>query len=145
MAEASLLDETFSIGSLSRLTGVNIETVRYYERIEMLPAPPRTEGGRRVYGSSQVRTLSFIRRARELGFTLAEVRTLLGLADTSKRSCADVAVIASAHLAAVRSKLTDLARLEVILAGTLAKCTGGSSPECPVIDMLDGAVDDRPA
>jgi MerR family mercuric resistance operon transcriptional regulator len=144
MAKETLPDETFSIGRLSRLTGVNIETVRYYERIEMLPAPPRTEGGRRVYGSSQARTLSFIRRARELGFTLAEVRTLLDLADTSQRSCADVAVVASAHLAAVRLKLTDLARLEGILAGTLAKCAGDLSPECPVIDMLDGASADWP-
>lgn len=144
MANALLSDETFSIGKLSQLTAVNIETVRYYERIEMLPAPPRTDGGRRVYGADQVRRLSFIRRARELGFTLAEVRALLGLTDTSPRSCADVAVVAGAHLAAVRLKLTDLTRLEGILAATLAKCTGDTSPDCPVIEMLDGASDGRP-
>jgi MerR family mercuric resistance operon transcriptional regulator len=69
--------ETFSIGELSRLTGVNIETIRYYERVDMIPAPPRTEGGRRVYGPTERRLLGFVRRARELGFTLSEIRTLL--------------------------------------------------------------------
>jgi MerR family mercuric resistance operon transcriptional regulator len=68
-----------SIGEISRRTGVHIETIRYYEKVKMLPPPPRTEGGRRVYGSSQMRTLTFIRRARELGFTLDEIRNLLGL------------------------------------------------------------------
>src|SRR6516162_9540140 len=66
--------ETLSIGELSRRTGVNIETIRYYERIKMLPAPPRTSNGRRVYGPTEIRSLTFIRRSRELGFTLDEIR-----------------------------------------------------------------------
>jgi MerR family mercuric resistance operon transcriptional regulator len=69
--------EHFPIGELSRLTGVNIETIRYYERIKMLPAPPRTTSGRRVYGPSDLRVVAFIRRSRELGFSLGEIRTLL--------------------------------------------------------------------
>jgi DNA-binding transcriptional MerR regulator len=71
--------EHFPIGELSRLTGVNIETIRYYERIKMLPAPPRTTSGRRVYGPSDLRVVAFIRRSRELGFSLGEIRALLRL------------------------------------------------------------------
>ena len=78
-----------SIGELSSLTGVNIETIRYYEKIKMLPRPPRTEGGHRVYRSKETRVLAFIRRGRELGFTLDEVRALLNLAVPGKASCAE--------------------------------------------------------
>jgi MerR family mercuric resistance operon transcriptional regulator len=129
--------EALSIGELSRRTGVHIETIRYYEKIEMLPAPPRTEGGRRVYGQSHVRTLAFIRRARELGFTPDEIRALLGLGGPERASCAEVRDIASAHLASVRAKLADLAKLETILAGAVARCGGGDAPACPVLDILD--------
>jgi MerR family transcriptional regulator, mercuric resistance operon regulatory protein len=126
-----------SIGELSRRTGVHIETIRYYEKIEMLPAPPRTEGGRRVYGQSHVRTLAFIRRARELGFTPGEIRALLDLGSPERVSCAEVREIASAHLTSVRAKQADLAKLETILAGAIARCTGEAAPACPVLDVLD--------
>ena len=80
-----------SIGELSRLTGVHIETIRYYERVKILPTPPRTEGGRRAYGQSHRRTLGFIRRARDLGFSLDEIRALLTPqqteADTTMSGC----------------------------------------------------------
>ena len=79
MRSAAPLNAAASIGELSRLTGVNIETIRYYERINMMPHPPRTASGRRVYGEVETRTLSFIRRSRELGFTLDEIRALLAL------------------------------------------------------------------
>ncbi|MEH2525380.1 MULTISPECIES: MerR family transcriptional regulator [unclassified Bradyrhizobium] len=75
--------ENISIGELSKLSGVNIETIRYYERIKMLPAPPRTATGRRVYGPAEKRTLAFIRRSRDLGFTLEEIRALLDLGGQS--------------------------------------------------------------
>src|SRR5713226_4662114 len=75
----ALRTEGLPIGELSRITGVNIETVRYYERVKMLPAPRRTEGGHRVYGPTEVRTLAFIRRARELGFGLDDICALLNL------------------------------------------------------------------
>jgi MerR family mercuric resistance operon transcriptional regulator len=131
--------EAFSIGELSRLTGVNIETIRYYERIKMLPAPARTEGGRRVYGPDERRLLAFVRRARELGFTLNEIRTLLNLGAPESASCAEVKEIASAHLASVRAKLADLLRLEGVLANAVAQCTGDSAPACPVLDILNPA------
>jgi MerR family mercuric resistance operon transcriptional regulator len=128
-----------SIGELSRLTGVHIETIRYYERIKMLPSPPRTVGGRRTYDQSHRRTLGFIRRGRDLGFNLDEIRALLDLDGSGQASCADVREIASLHLANVRAKLADLARLEALLSETVAKCTGNKTPPCPVLDILDTA------
>src|SRR5712691_12405343 len=90
--------EGLSIGELSRLTSVNIETIRYYEKIKVLPRPLRTDGGHRVYGAKETRVLAFIRRGRELGFTLDEVRALLDLGGPGKASCAEVHKIATYHL-----------------------------------------------
>src|SRR5258708_27662180 len=103
----------------------------------MLPAPPRTEGGHRIYGSAEARILTFIRRARELGFTLDEIRALLDLGGPGKASCAEVRKIASHHLNGIRAKIADLKKLERLLATTIAKCSGRSAPDCPVIDILD--------
>src|SRR5882724_1394257 len=125
------------IGELSRLTGVNIETIRYYEKIKMLRPPPRTEGGRRVYGSTETRVLAFIRRARELGFRLDDIRTLLALGAPTKASCADVRQIAAHHLDDIRAKIADLRKLERLLANTIAQCSGTTAPDCPVLDILD--------
>src|SRR4051812_14275392 len=104
-AITNALPASLSIGHLSRLTGVNIETIRYYERVKMLPAPKRTGGGRRVYGSNDKRVLAFIRRSRELGFSLDEIRALLDLGAPKDASCPEVKAIAGAHLAGVRAKL----------------------------------------
>jgi len=129
--------ESLSIGELSKRSGVNIETIRYYERIKMLPTPARTASGRRVYGPAETRILAFIRRSRELGFTLQEIRAMLALGGPERAPCADVHKIASAHLASVRHKLSDLAKLEAILAETVAQCSDGATPDCPVLDILD--------
>src|ERR1700719_4157626 len=133
---ASRLREAFSIGELSQHSCVKVETIRYYERIKMLPAPPRTANGRRIYGPADKRTLAFIRRSRDLGFTLEEIRALLALGGPERASCADVRKIASAHLTNVRRKLSDLVKLESILAQTVAQCSDGASPDCPVLDIL---------
>ena len=125
-----------SIGELSRLTGVHIETIRYYERVRMLPSPSRTPGGRRVYDQSQTRTLGFIRRARELGFSLDEIRALLDLDGSGHAACAEVREIATRRLATVREKLADLVRLEAFLSETVAQCANGVTPQCPVLDVL---------
>ncbi|QOZ74085.1 MerR family transcriptional regulator [Bradyrhizobium sp. CCBAU 53351] len=129
--------EGFSIGELSKHSGVNVETIRYYERIDMLPAPPRTASGRRVYGPTEARILAFIRRSRDLGFTLEEIRAMLAMGGPGRAPCADVHRIASAHLANVRQKLSDLVKLESILAETVAQCSDGATPDCPVLDILD--------
>jgi MerR family mercuric resistance operon transcriptional regulator len=128
----------WTIGDLSRLTGVNIETVRYYEKIKLLPAPPRTESGRRIYGPRELRSLAFIRRSRELGFSLDEIRSLLALEEApASASCREVRDIAARHLDAIRAKLKDLSKLERLLARTIAQCAGKTIPECPVLDILD--------
>lgn len=123
-------------GVIAKRTGVNIETVRYYERIGLLPAPPRSEGGHRIYDEDLVRRLHFIRRSRELGFTLDEVRGLLRLVDGGDYTCGEVEALTSAHLGEVRRKLADLKRLEKVLREMVAGCKGGEVPECPVIEAL---------
>ena len=126
-----------AIGELSRRIGVNIETIRYYEKIKVLPPPPRTVSGRRVYGRAEVRKLAFIRRARELGFTLDEIRTLLGLVDRGY-SCGQVQTLTRHHLADIHQKISDLRRMERILKKTSEQCSGREVPECPIIDVLYG-------
>lgn len=139
MPNSAAPNESLSIGDVSRRTGVHIETIRYYEKIGILPAPPRTASGRRIYGPHQMRTLAFIRRARELGFTLDEIRALLDLGGPDRASCVEVREIAGAHLDSVRAKLADLTRLEGILSRTIAQCAEGSTPRCPILDMLDAS------
>jgi MerR family transcriptional regulator, mercuric resistance operon regulatory protein len=128
-----------TIGELSRRTGVNIETIRYFEKVGLLDTPSRTEGGHRVYAERHVRALSFIKRARELGFAPAEVRTMLNLGGSGKACCDEVREIAVHHLEEVRQKIADLAKLEHLLTSTVERCSGGHVPECAVIDMLDSA------
>jgi MerR family mercuric resistance operon transcriptional regulator len=129
--------ETLTIGQLSQLAAVNIETIRYYERIKMLSAPPRTSGGRRIYDATHLRMLAFIRRSRELGFSLDEIRALIRLGSPEKASCRQVRDIASHHLDDIRAKIADLRKLERLLAKTVAQCTGTTAPDCPVLDILD--------
>jgi len=129
--------EGLTIGKLSQLTGVNIETIRYYEKVKVLPVPVRTESGRRIYGPAERRILAFVRRSRELGFSLDEVRALLRLGGPEKASCREVRRIAAHHLEDIRAKIGDLRKLERLLAKTVAQCTGTTAPECPVLDILD--------
>jgi MerR family mercuric resistance operon transcriptional regulator len=126
-----------SIGELFRRSGVNIETIRYYERTKVLASPPRTASGRRVYGPAQTRTLAFIRRSREVGFTLDEIRTLLALsAENRQGACAEARELAKDHLGAVRAKIADLRALESVLAEAVRRCEAGETPGCPLIDGL---------
>ncbi len=125
------------IGELSTRSGVNIETIRYYERIKMLAPPPRSASGRRVYGVNDLRIVAFIRRSRELGFSLGEIRALLRLGGPEKASCREVRTIAAHHLEDIRAKLADLKKLERLLAKTVAKCSGRMAPDYPVLDILD--------
>ena len=124
-------------GELARRTGVNAETIRYFERVGIIAAPDRTEGGHRIYDERHVRTLAFVRRARELGFTPDEVRAILRLGGPGRASCAEVREIAAHHLQQVRAKIADLARLERVLSSTIEQCSGEVVPECPVIDMIE--------
>lgn len=128
-----------TIGELSRRTGCNVETVRYYERVGLIPPALRTAGRYRLYGDTDVRRLAFVRRARELGFTLNDVRTLLALAPgQSDGPCAQARDLAAAHLADVRSKIADLRAMERVLDDAVDRCAAGNTPNCPVIDALAG-------
>jgi MerR family mercuric resistance operon transcriptional regulator len=128
--------QSLTIGRLAEAAGVNLETVRYYERINLMQRPARPGRGHRVYESEHVQRLSFIRRARELGFSIEQIRTLLALAEPSRASCAEVQKFAQTHLDEVRAKLADLAKLERILAESIARCSGKVAPSCPVLEML---------
>ena len=129
--------EKLTIGKLANSAGINLETIRYYERIGLMPEPGRTECGHRNYAAGHVRRLTFIRRARELGFALEDIRALLELAEPGRVSCGEVQKIAARHLHNVRSKLADLARMEHLLAKTVAQCGGARASACPVLEMLD--------
>ncbi len=125
-----------TIGALSKRTGANIETIRFYERIGILPKPPRSAGGHRIYSHDQLMRLGFVRRSRELGFSLDEVRGLLQLVDGGRYTCSEIKAITLDHLADVRRKIADLRRLEQTLAAVAGKCRGGKVPDCPVIEAL---------
>ncbi|MEO3427335.1 helix-turn-helix domain-containing protein [Pelagibius sp. CAU 1746] len=125
---------------LARRTGCNLETIRYYEKIGMMPDPPRSGAGYRVYDAGHVSRLRFILRARELGFSIEETRGLLGLMDRGAQTCAEVKQRTERHLADVRAKIADLRRIERILAETASQCSGDEVPECPVLDSLGSQV-----
>ena len=126
-------------GELARLTGVNAETIRYFERIGILAAPDRTEGGHRIYDQRHVRALGFIRRARGLGFTPDEVRAIVELGGPGKANCAEVRDIATHHLEQVRAKIADLVEIERLLADTIEHCSGRTEPQCAVMEMIEDA------
>lgn len=123
-------------GELALRTGCNIETIRYYEKAGLLPPPPRTQGGYRLYDHELLKRLSFVRRSRDLGFTIEEVRGLLRMADGNAYTCAQVQTMALDHVKEIRRKVADLRRIERALATMAAQCNSGDVPECPVIDVL---------
>jgi MerR family mercuric resistance operon transcriptional regulator len=126
-------------GELAKRTGCNIETVRYYERIGLLPAPPRSENGFRSYDERHFTRLTFIRRARELGFTLGEVQGLLRLVDGGHYTCAQVQELALQHAEDIQRKIEDLQRMWQVLRETATECSGEEVPDCPIIEILSTA------
>jgi DNA-binding transcriptional MerR regulator len=131
-------EPTLVIGELAARTGTTPEAIRYYERVGVLPAPARAGGGRyRRYRAADVERLGFVRRARELGFSLDEVRDLLGLADQPERPCGEVDRLAQAHLAAVNAKLAQLAALRDELERVIGACRGGHAvADCRILGAL---------
>ncbi|KAF0677166.1 MerR family transcriptional regulator [Profundibacterium mesophilum] len=122
---------------LARLTGCNLETIRYYENVGLMPDPPRSPAGHRRYGRAHVERLSFVMRARELGFTMEEIRGLLSLVDRGGHTCAEVEGVGRHHLGVVRAKIRDLQAIETRLSDTIARCSGADTPECPLLDVLN--------
>lgn len=134
---------TFSIGELARLTGTKVETIRYYERIALLPSPARTRANYRAYADDHLARLSFVRRGRDLGFSLDHVRELLALAGERDQSCADVDRIARTHLTEVERKLADLTALGDELRQLIDQCRHGRIAECRIIEALAPMPDTR--
>jgi MerR family mercuric resistance operon transcriptional regulator len=125
---------------LAKLTGCNLETIRYYEGVGLMPDPPRSPAGHRRYATAHVERLSFIMRARDLGFTMEEIRGLLSMLDCGSHTCGEVEKRGRDHLNVVRAKIKDLQNIEAILAETIAKCSGSDARECPLLTVLsDGA------
>ncbi|NDC59174.1 MAG: MerR family transcriptional regulator [Alphaproteobacteria bacterium] len=129
-----------TIGEVARLTGLKIPTIRFYEAEGLVPAPPRTESGRRLYADAAVRRLAFIRHARGLGFELDDIRSLLDLTDAPDRPCADADQIARRHLAAVEVRIAQLEQLRTELSRIARACAGGRPvAKCRVIEALSDA------
>ena|ERR1043166_291795 len=125
-----------TIGQLGQATGTKIETIRYYEKIGLLPAPRRTTGNYRSYAAEHLQRLGFIRRARELGFSIEDVRELLKLAAHGERPCEEVDQLVARHLETTERKIAALTRLRRELRDTLKACQGGRIAECRVIQAL---------
>lgn len=128
--------EVLTRGALAAQTGCNIETIRYYEQIGMLPPPPRSQGGHRLYGKEIVKRLNFVLRSRDLGFTLEEIRELLRVVDGGNYTCAQVEELAHEHVRDIRQKIADLKKLKAVLERMALQCSGGKVPDCPIIDAL---------
>jgi len=134
-----MTDEFLSIGELARKTATKVETIRYYERIGLLAEPARTTGNYRAYETAHLNRLSFIRRSRDLGFSLEQVRTLLDLSDQRQRSCEAVDAIARAHRDEVDRKIADLQALRRELDSLVDQCRHGTVAECGIIEALSPA------
>lgn len=128
--------ETLTIGRLARAAGTTPETVRWYEQDGLMAAPARSSGNYRVYGSDDLARLKFIRRARELGFTLDRVRALLDIAADRSRDCASVDAVTKDHLAEIDRKIADLKALRREVAGLVASCDGGTVDDCRIVEAL---------
>jgi MerR family mercuric resistance operon transcriptional regulator len=130
------IPQSSSRGELSKKTGVNKETIRYYEKIGLVRKPARTANGYRVYDVDHVKRLSFIKRCRELGFTLKEIAALLDLVDGGRYTCGEIREHTVTHLKDVDDKIRDLRRMQRTLREMVSECEGGLLPECPIVDTL---------
>lgn len=130
--------QTLSIGQLAKEAGVNVETIRFYERKGLIPEPPRRESGYRQYAKNEVARIKFIKRAQELGFTLKEVAELLALRVDPHTTCAEVKNQAEAKIAQIEEKLRALEKMKSALVKLAAECAGsGPSSECPILEYLE--------
>jgi MerR family mercuric resistance operon transcriptional regulator len=131
-------DMDWTIGEIAHRAGVNVETIRYYEREGIMPQAPRTAGGRRLYAPDDLKTLTFIRKARDLGFNLDDTRALLALRGPDNE-CADVKAIALKHLEIVRRQKSRIIEVERLLSDAVARCPGGPTKNCSLLALLEPA------
>lgn len=141
--KSAMRNEALPIGEVARQAGVNVQTLRYYERRGLLSPPERSEGGHRQYPSETVRLLRFIKRAQDLGFTLKEIQELIGLRETRGRNRSQVRRLAAAKLVDVDEKINRLRAIRKAVAALIESCAcKGQTLECPILEALDDA---RPA
>nr|WP_211152288.1 helix-turn-helix domain-containing protein [Novosphingobium sp. HR1a] len=124
------------IGDLAKRTGTKVNTIRFYEGIGLMPEAARTSGGRRTYGEAEVRQLGFIRHARELGFPVEEIRSLIALSSDPDQDCGQAGAIARRHLADVEDRIARLLALRDALSEATRSCDGGKIADCRVIDAI---------
>jgi|TARA_R110000824_G_scaffold118960_14_gene272233 Cu(I)-responsive transcriptional regulator len=125
-----------NIGEVARLTGVPPKTIRYYEEIDLIAAPARSDNGYRAYGEEAVHTLRFVASARNLGFTVEQCRALLALYRDKSRASADVKQVANTHIADIDRRIDELQAMRKVLADLARRCHGDDRPDCPIIDEL---------
>ena len=135
----SAIPPFLGIGELSRQTGVGIETIRYFEKIGIMPVPGRSEGGNRRYNTDHLQRLFFINRCRQIGFSQKEIKALLSMVDDKGVTCAEVHHITTEHIADIRKKIRDLTKLEKVLTKMANECSRGDIPDCPIIETLFAA------
>lgn len=133
------MDHALTIGELARRTDTKVVTIRYYESVGLLPRVSRSRGNFRVYNHGHLQRLTFVRRARALGFTLEQIRDLLGMAEEKGRDCCAVDEIARNHLVEVEQKVADLTRLAGELKRVLRQCSGGKIKDCRIVEALSHA------
>ena len=130
------MSRTFTIGQLAQNTGTKAETIRYYEKIGLLEAPARSEGNYRKYGASDQGRLSFVRRARELGFSIDQIRELIAFAEHGEHECSSVDDVVRLHITDINKKIRDLQALQIELKRMIGNCPGGRVSECRVLEAL---------
>jgi MerR family mercuric resistance operon transcriptional regulator len=132
------MEQTLKIGQLAQRAAVNLQTIRYYEREGLLPEPPRLSSGYRLYTDSVVRRVRFIKRAQEIGFSLAEIRELLSLRADENRERNEVRAIAQAKIADIEDKMRTLKAMKAVLNRLTERCSGcGPASECPILESID--------
>ncbi len=127
---------TLSIGELARRTGARVQTIRYYESIGLIPEPVRTAGNQRIYGREDVNRLKFIRHARELGFSLEDIRSLLTMSTDPGRPCTEADSLAAKHLHEVTSRIERLTAMKDELERMIASCSGNRVADCRILEVL---------
>lgn len=128
--------QEYTRGQLAAQTGCNLETVRYYEKEGLLPKPRRSEKGYRIYTNEDVKRLNFIRRCRELGFTVTKIQELLSLVDQHNYTCDDISRMTQTQILDVKGKIADLNRILKTLQNMSKQCSAGNNPDCPILDAL---------
>lgn len=136
----NMTKDPISIGSVSKLTDIKIETIRYYEKIDLIDKPSRSESGNRLYFDEQIRQLGFVRRARQLGFSLDEIKALLELSASNSATCSSAKKIADKHLSDIELKIKHLKKLAEVIKSLSAECEQESGADCPILASLNAIV-----